>query len=135
LRLIGLRELRSHNSWMHNAPLLMRGGRIHAARIHPEDAAAAGIADGGSVRVSSSHGSIELPAMVTDEVKRGTVAIPHGWGHRRGGWRVANEAGGANVNRLMSSAPEDIEKLAGMAHLTGVPVRVDPIKPAAPLAR
>ena len=27
LRLIGLRELRSHNSWMHNAPLLMRGGR------------------------------------------------------------------------------------------------------------
>ena len=26
LRLIGLRELRSHNSWMHNAPLLMRGG-------------------------------------------------------------------------------------------------------------
>ncbi len=38
LRLIGLRELRSHNSWMHNAPLLMRGGRTHAARIHPDDA-------------------------------------------------------------------------------------------------
>ena len=32
LRLIGLRELRSHNSWMHNAPKLMRGGRAHAAR-------------------------------------------------------------------------------------------------------
>ena len=31
LTLIGLRELRSHNSWMHNAPLLMRGGRTHAA--------------------------------------------------------------------------------------------------------
>jgi hypothetical protein len=26
---------------------------------------------------------------------------------------------------LMSSAPEDIERLAGMAHLTGVPVRVE----------
>ena len=42
LRLIGLRELRSHNSWMHNAPLLMRGGRTQALRIHPDDAEAAG---------------------------------------------------------------------------------------------
>src|SRR3954467_14014784 len=32
MRLIGLRELRSHNSWMHNSPLLLRGGRTHAAR-------------------------------------------------------------------------------------------------------
>ena len=38
--------------------------------------------------------------------------------------RIANDAGGANVNRLMSSAPEDLELLAGMARLTGVPVRV-----------
>ena len=47
LRLIGLRELRSHNSWMHNSPLLMRGGRVQALRIHPDDAAAAGLEDGG----------------------------------------------------------------------------------------
>ena len=40
LRLIGLRELRSHNSWMHNAKLLMRGGRTHALRVHPDDAEA-----------------------------------------------------------------------------------------------
>jgi hypothetical protein len=33
----------------------------------------------------------------------------------------------------MSSAPEDLEKLAGRARLTGVPVRVDTVKPAAPL--
>ena len=46
LRLIGLRELRSHNSWMHNAPLLMRGGRTQALRIHPDDARAAGLDDG-----------------------------------------------------------------------------------------
>src|SRR3954469_9415840 len=45
MRLIGLRELRSHNSWMHNSPLLLRGGRTHAARVHPDDAAALGLAD------------------------------------------------------------------------------------------
>jgi anaerobic selenocysteine-containing dehydrogenase len=129
LRLIGLRELRSHNSWMHNAPLLMRGGRTHAARIHPDDADALGIGDGDRCRISSAHGSIELAAMLTDEVKPGTVAVPHGWGHR-GGWNVANAAGGANVNLLASSDPEDLERLAGMAFLNGIPVRIEPVAAA-----
>jgi formate dehydrogenase len=126
LRLIGLRELRSHNSWMHNAPLLMRGGRTHAARIHPDDAAALGLAEGDVCRVSSAHGAIEIEVAVTDDVKRGTVAVPHGWGHR-GGWQVANAAGGANVNELASSDPDDLERLAGMAFLNGIPVRVEPV--------
>jgi anaerobic selenocysteine-containing dehydrogenase len=125
LRLIGLRELRSHNSWMHNAPLLMRGGREQPARVNPADAEQAGVADGQQVRVSSKSGSIELPVTVTDEVMAGTIAIPHGWGHR-GGWRLANEAGGVNVNQLASSEADDLEKLAGMAFLNGIPVRLEP---------
>jgi formate dehydrogenase len=126
LRLIGLRELRSHNSWMHNSPLLLRGGRTHAARVHPDDAAAVGLADGDAVCITSKSGSIEVPVKVTDEMSRGTVAVPHGWGHR-GGWRLANGAGGANVNVLASGAPEDLERLAGMAFLNGIPVRLDPV--------
>jgi formate dehydrogenase len=126
LRLIGLRELRSHNSWMHNAPLLMRGGRTHAARIHPDDAERLGVEDGGRCRIASAHGQIELDALVTDEVKPGTVAVPHGWGHR-GGWKTANAAGGANTNVLASSDPADLERLAGMAHLNGIAIRVEPV--------
>ena len=133
LRLIGLRELRSHNSWMHNSELLMRGGRAHAARIHPDDAEAHAIADGAPCRISSAHGAIELPARLTDEVRRGTIAVPHGWGHR-GGWKVANAAGGANVNLLASSEPEDLERLAGMAFLNGIPVRVEPVAGQAEVA-
>ena len=129
MRLIGMRETRSENSWMHNAPLLMRGGRVQHARMHVDDAAAANIVDGDTVRITSRHGEIELPVIVTKDIVAGVVAVPHGWGHKgTGGWRVANRAGGANVNRLMSSAPEDLEKLAGMAHLTGVPVRVSPLR-------
>jgi formate dehydrogenase len=127
LRLIGLRELRSHNSWMHNVPKLMQGGRIHAARIHPDDAAAGDIEDGVVCRVVSPNGSIELPAKVTDEIAPGTIAVPHGWGHRAGGWTRAIQAGGANVNELASSAPNDLERLAGMAFLNGIPVRVEPV--------
>ncbi|MFB9837732.1 molybdopterin-dependent oxidoreductase, partial [Actinoallomurus acaciae] len=126
LRLIGLRELRSQNSWMHNSATLMRGARTHSARVHPADAAEHGLADGRRCRITSPYGAIELPVTVTDEVMPGTVAVPHGWGHRDGGWRRANRAGGANVNLLTSSDPADLERLAGMAHLNGVPIRLDP---------
>jgi anaerobic selenocysteine-containing dehydrogenase len=120
-----MREARSENSWMHNAPLLMRGDRGQHARMHVDDAAAANIVDGDRVRIASPYGEIELPVIVTKDIVAGVVAVPHGWGHKgTGGWQVANGAGGANVNELMSSAPEDLEKLAGMARLTGVPVRV-----------
>jgi anaerobic selenocysteine-containing dehydrogenase len=105
----------------------MRGDRVQAARMHVDDAAAANIVDGDRVRIASLHGEIELPVIVTKDIVAGVVAVPHGWGHKgTGGWQVANGAGGANVNQLMSSAPEDLERLAGMARLTGVPVRVEP---------
>ena len=130
MRLIGMREARSENTWMHNAPLLMRGDRVHHARMHVDDAAAANIVDGDRVRIASPYGQIEVPVIVTKDIVAGVIAVPHGWGHNgSGGWTVANRAGGANVNRLMSSAPEDLERLAGMARLTGVPVRVEPAAP------
>ncbi|WP_067702366.1 molybdopterin-containing oxidoreductase family protein [Nocardia jejuensis] len=126
LRVIGMRELKSHNSWMHNVEPLMRGDREHAARINPKDAAQSGISDGDRCRVTSRHGVIEVVARLTEDMTEGAVAIPHGWGHR-GGWQRANAAGGANVNDLMSSDLADVEPLAGMSNLNGVPIRLDPL--------
>jgi anaerobic selenocysteine-containing dehydrogenase len=126
LRLIGLRELRSHNSWMHNAKLLMRGGRTQTLRVHPDDAAAHGLDDGDMVRLASKSGAVEVPVLITDDMTPGTVALPHGWGHR-GGWQTANAAGGVNVNVLASSEVEDLEPLAGMAFLNGIPVSLEPV--------
>ncbi|KHO27462.1 formate dehydrogenase [Mycolicibacterium setense] len=126
LRMIGMRESRSENSWLHNSPLLMRGNRTHRALMHAEDAAARHLSDGDAVRVRSPYGQIDIALSLTDDIVRGTVAIPHGWGHKgSGGWRIANQAGGANVNQLMSSDPGDVEALAGMSWLTGVPVQVE----------
>jgi len=131
LRLIGLRELRSHNSWMHNSPTLMKGaGRKHQARINPIDADAAGVLDGAQVRIRSRFGEVETLALVTDEVGPGTVAVPHGWGHEGGGWELANKSGGANTNRLASSELADVERLAGMAHLNGIAVALEAVEPA-----
>ena len=126
LRMIGLREPRSENSWMHNAPLLMRGERRQHALMHVEDAARLQIGDGDGVEISSPYGAITVAVSTTKDIVPGVVAIPHGWGHKgTGTWRLANRAGGANVNQLTSSDPADVESLSGMAWLTGVPVRVD----------
>lgn len=126
MRLIGMREPRSENSWMHNAPLLMRGERMHRALMHLDDAAQRQIGDGDTVAVRSPYGRIALPISLTADIVPGTIAVPHGWGHKgTGGWRLANRAGGVNVNQLMSSDPKDVEALAGMSWLTGVPVEVE----------
>jgi anaerobic selenocysteine-containing dehydrogenase len=128
LRLIGMREPRSENSWMHNSSALMRGARQHRVLMHEQDADRLGIRDGEMVTVSSQTGQITLAVTATKDIVAGVIAIPHGWGHGgAGAWKVANQAGGANVNRLMSSAPQDVESLSGMSRLNGIPVRVDPM--------
>jgi anaerobic selenocysteine-containing dehydrogenase len=111
---------------MHNSPLLMRGGYRHRALMHVDDAAERQIADGETVRVTSPYGAITVEVTATTDLVAGVIAVPHGWGHKgTGGWKLANRAGGANVNQLTSSEPGDIEVMSGMAWLTGVPVRVD----------
>jgi len=125
LRMIGMRETRSHNSWLHNVPRLVANRRSPGLRIHPADARGAGVAHGGLVRVTSNIGHVDVVATVTDQMIPGTVALPHGWGHV-GGWNVAARAGGVNSNMLASCRDEDIEPLAGMTRLNGIPVRVEP---------
>lgn len=124
LRMIGLREIRSENSWLHNVDRVMPATRTHAAHIHPEDAAPLGIADGEVVQIASKSGVVRIPARLTTDVARGTIAIPHGWGHR-GGWKLANARAGVSSNELASGDALDIDALAGMSILTGIPIRLE----------
>ncbi len=123
LRLFGVRELRSHNSWLHNVPKLMAGDRVQRLRMHPADAAGRGIDDGDEVEIVSRHGRITAPVRVSDEVIRGAVGLPQGWGHR-GGWRRAVAAGGSTYNLLTTNAPSEVDVPSGNAVLNGVSVRV-----------
>jgi formate dehydrogenase len=125
-RLIGLREVRSHNSWMHNSLKLMPDSRRLLLRIHPADADTLGLAEGDGARITSTAGEVVVPVTITDEMIQGTVALPHGWGHD-GSWQRANAAGGATSNFLASSRPEDVEALSGSTVLNGIPVRIEPV--------
>jgi formate dehydrogenase len=128
LLLIGRREIRSHNSWMHNNPRFRDGERHQHALVNEADALAAGVSGPGAARIVSASGEIVIDVEISGDVPPGTVAVPHGWGHREAGWTVANAAAGANVNELTSSRTEDLERVSGMAHLTGVPVRLEAVR-------
>ncbi|ORB25228.1 hypothetical protein BST36_08305 [Mycolicibacterium moriokaense] len=125
LTLIGRRQLRSNNSWMHNSARLMKGADRCTAMLHPDDAAQRGLNDGEMVRVSSAIGSIELPLEVTDAMRPGVVSIPHGFGHDRAGvgWRIAASKAGASVNDINDPELHDI--LSGNAAMNSVPVRIE----------
>ena len=50
--LIGRRQLRSNNSWMHNLPALVKGKERCTLHVHPDDAERLGLADGERARVT-----------------------------------------------------------------------------------
>ena len=124
LVLIGRRQLRSNNTGLHNRQRLVKGPPRCTLLIHPDDATARGLADGGVARVSTGRGAIELPVEVSDEVMRGVVSIPHGWGHGRSGvqLRVARQSPGQSINDILD--PAAIDELSGTAALTGQIVEV-----------
>ncbi|MDQ0747371.1 anaerobic selenocysteine-containing dehydrogenase [Streptomyces africanus] len=126
LVLVGRRHLRSNNSWMHNVPALTGGSNRCTLHIHPEDAERLGVRDGAPVRVKGAGGEVTAPAEVTDDVRRGVVSLPHGWGHNRPGTRLSHAATdpGVNVNQLLDGRL--LDPLSGNAVLNGVPVVVAP---------
>ncbi|MEI6224145.1 MAG: molybdopterin-dependent oxidoreductase [Deltaproteobacteria bacterium] len=130
LLLIGRRQLRGNNSWMHNAERLVKGPLGCTLQVHPDDAAARGLAQGALARVRSRVGEIQVTVAVTEEVGRGVVCLPHGWGHGRPGvaLRVAAAHAGASFNDLADE--QRVDALCGNADLSGVPVTVE----AAPAA-
>jgi anaerobic selenocysteine-containing dehydrogenase len=129
--LIGRRQLRSNNSWMHNLNALVKGKDRCTALVNPLDADRLGIEDGGRALLRSAAGELEVPVEVTDEMMPGVVSIPHGWGHDAEGvrLRVASEHAGVNSNLLADEAGVDAP--SGNAVLNGIPVELEPVPAAA----
>lgn len=125
MRLIGRRQLRSNNSWMHNSYRLVKGRDRCTLLLHPEDGHHLGIEDKQWVKVSSRVGSLELKAEFSAEIMPGVVSIPHGWGHHREGigLQVATQHAGQSINDLTDE--QRIDALTGNAAFNGVPVRVE----------
>jgi len=125
LVLIGRREIRSNNSWMHNAPRLVKGKPRHHLLVHPADLRARGFEDGATVQLRSRTGSIRIEARASESMMPGVVCLPHGFGHQRDGVRLTRAAAvvGASYNDLTD--PLAIDQASGNAALNGLPVWIE----------
>ena len=127
LKLIGRRDLRTNNSWMHNSQRLVKGKDRCGLFVHPTDAKALNLSNGSKANIRSRVGELQVVVEVTDSVMPGSVCLPHGWGHNLEGvqLRVAHTNPGINKNDLTDDRYIDV--LSGNAALNGVPVVVEAI--------
>jgi anaerobic selenocysteine-containing dehydrogenase len=92
----------------YNANTLMRnpewnqGKRACTVAVNPADAESLGLQDGQQVRVSTAAGSEVGELQTTDQVRRGMVLIPHGFG-----LVYKKQVYGINVNRLTKNTHRD----------------------------
>jgi anaerobic selenocysteine-containing dehydrogenase len=125
LLLIGRRQLRSNNSWMHNSQRLVKGKSQCTILMHPTDAAERHLRPGQKVLVRSGVGCIVLPIEISGEMMSGVVSIPHGWGHSRLGIQleVAQRHAGESINDVTDDLT--IDALCGTAAFNGTWVSVE----------
>lgn len=92
----------------YNANTLMRnpawnaGKRACTIAVHPDDAATLALEDGQPVQVTTEAGSVEGELEISEQIRAGTVMIPHGFGLLYDG-----EVYGVNVNQLTKNSNRD----------------------------
>jgi formylmethanofuran dehydrogenase subunit D len=84
--------------------------------VNPADAASAEVCVGDRVRVSSPYGSVEGKILVTGDIARGSVSIPHGFNDLL----VGN----------LTSDTSDVDRLNGMVTYSGVSLRIELVRRA-----
>ena len=129
LLLVGRRNAQTNNSWLHNLPVLTKGPARCVLEMHPDDAAARGLADGALVRVRSAVASLAVTLQVTADVAPGVVVLPHGFSAGEAPLQAVAQAraiatGSVNSNRLAAAA--DVDVASGTAALNGFPVWCEP---------
>ena len=128
LVIIGRRDVRSNNSWMHNLPVLAKGPFRCTLLVSSQDASKHGATDGSTVTLNNiTHNeneqrSIQAVVQISEDMMPGVVSLPHGWGHDLPNSKlsVAAERPGANLNALLDMKLRD--PLSGNSVLGGVPV-------------
>lgn len=109
--LIPRRQLRHLNSQLREGAGARGRERDPASVLmHPDDIAEAGLADGTDVVVRSASGALRGTVCADEDMRRGTVSIPHGYAT-------------PNVGRL-TSGYLGADPLTGMVLQSGVPVSV-----------
>ncbi len=125
--LIGRRQLRSNNSWMHNVPAMVKGSNKCTLLVHPSDAERLGLAQGSVARIKSRVGEVEAPVDVTGDMMPGVVSLPHGWGHIASDMRMSVAQAHAGVSSNDLTDEDAIDPLSGNSVMQGIPVTIEAV--------
>jgi anaerobic selenocysteine-containing dehydrogenase len=107
--LMSRRRRLGHNGWLHGG---VRDGEAEsAAWMAPADLAELGAPEGGRIEIRSEAGAVEIRALPQEEVRRGTVVVPHGLPD-------------VNVNAIIPSGEAAVERMSGQHWMTGIPISV-----------
>jgi len=120
LLLIGRRDPRTCNSWMHNSHRLVKGKPRCIAQMNNQDAEKLALQDDQQIKITSRVGEIKIPIEITESIMPGTISIPHGWGHGVSDTRIsiANANPGVSINQLTDE--KFIDGLTGNAALNAL---------------
>lgn len=127
LLMIGRRNTRTNNSWMHNLPILAKGKFKGALEISPLDARARGLVSGDIARVENKSGRVDVEVEVTNDMSPGTVSLPHGFGHVMSDTNMTIAAKNPGVNSNLLASDQVVDPLSGTAILNAIPVEVSAI--------
>jgi anaerobic selenocysteine-containing dehydrogenase len=124
LRLVtSARPVETMNSWMHDLEGSTK--RVPVASLHPDELAARGLADGGTIRLTRPGRPdvvVEVAAKADPGVARGVVVLPYGWGHLPGA--VGGGEGGPGVNANALVGTDVLEPFSGQPVSNGQRVDV-----------
>ncbi len=84
-----------------------------SAEVHPLLAARLGVVDGERVRLTTSRGSVAVPARITESIRPDTIFVPFHWG------------GATSVNRLTTDATDPV---SGMPEFKVCAVDITPAR-------
>lgn len=117
-----------YNSVGQDLATLNRGKRHNPAFMHPADLEALGIVSGDIVSIRSRHGEILGIAEADGTMRRGVVAMTHGFGARGAEAERDPRLAGSNVNMLTSVAEHD--PITGLPRMSALPIAVRPFQTA-----
>ncbi len=118
--MIGRRNLKTMNSWMHNVELLWKRKQEPKLYINSNDANKLELKQNEKIIVENKFGKIVVPVFITDDILENVVCYPHGWGHKNPFLSLANQHPGENVNVLTDSSK--LDKLSGQPIMNGYKV-------------
>lgn len=124
-KLITRKTRNTVNSWLQNLPSSAPNDEPNPLWMNPEDGGRLGLGPGDRARISNRYGTIEVGVRFDPRLRRGVVAMTHGFGNAStSGMSGAQARPGVNVNVLAPTGPGTFDPVSSMSQVTGIPVEV-----------